>query len=254
MASSLTDAVQRFAAADGTMLAWRELGRGRPVVLIHGLFSNAVTNWIRYGHAERIAARGFRVIMPDLRGHGESAAPHDPARYPPDILTADALALIDHLGLEDYDLGGYSLGGRTVVRMLAGGAAPARAIVAGMGLDGIVDPVARGAFFRAVLADPAAHPRGSPGYLAAAFLKTTGADARALLPLVDSFVPTAAAALAAIATPTLVCCGAEDQDNGSARALAHALADARYVEVPGTHMSAVTKPQLGEAIARFLAP
>ena len=53
--------------------------------------------------------------------------------------------------------------------------------------------------------------------------------------------------------PTLVVTGAEDDDNGSAAALAEALPDARFVEIPGNHMSAVTRPELGEAIADFLA-
>jgi pimeloyl-ACP methyl ester carboxylesterase len=53
--------------------------------------------------------------------------------------------------------------------------------------------------------------------------------------------------------PTLVVCGAEDDDNGSAPDLAAALPDGTYVEVPGTHMSSVTKPELGDAIVRFLS-
>jgi hypothetical protein len=51
----------------------------------------------------------------------------------------------------------------------------------------------------------------------------------------------------------LVLSGAEDHDNGSAQALAELLPDATYVEVPGSHMSAVTKPDLGRAIADFLS-
>jgi pimeloyl-ACP methyl ester carboxylesterase len=136
--------VEHFTARDGTRLAWRELGEGRPLLLIHGYFSNAWTNWIRYGHAETIAAHGIRVIMPDLRGHGDSDKPHDPAAYPPDILADDGLALVDHLGLADYDLAGYSLGGRTSVRMLAKGARPRRAVLTGMGLDGILHTQGRG--------------------------------------------------------------------------------------------------------------
>jgi hypothetical protein len=54
---------QYFESFDGTRIAWREVGEGRPVVLIHGYFSDANTNWIRYGHAAKIAAKGFRVIM-----------------------------------------------------------------------------------------------------------------------------------------------------------------------------------------------
>ena len=96
-----------FTASDGTRLAWHELGEGRPVLLIHGLFSDAQTNWIKFGHAALLAEQGFRVVMPDLRAHGDSGKPHDPAAYPADILAEDNLALIAHLGLENYDLGGY---------------------------------------------------------------------------------------------------------------------------------------------------
>jgi pimeloyl-ACP methyl ester carboxylesterase len=242
-----------FTAPDGIDLAWHELGEGRAVVLLHGLFSDAATNWLRYGHAAEIAGRGFRVIMPDLRAHGESARPHDPAAYPPDILADDGFALIAHLGLADYDLGGYSLGGRTVIRMAVKGAAPRRLVVGGMGLDGITATGARTDQFKRVLTGLGSHARGSPEWLAEAFLKTTGGDPDALLPLLDSFVDTSTAELARIAMPALVVSGAEDRDNGSAQALAGALPHGRYAEVPGNHMSAVTKPDLGRAIADFLS-
>ena len=244
---------QTFAAPDGVVLAWHELGEGRAVVLLHGLFSDAETNWIRFGHAAEIAGRGFRVIMPDLRGHGTSARPHEASAYPPDVLARDGLALIAHLGLEDYDLGGYSLGGRTAVRMVVLGARPKRLIVAGMGLQGLLETGARSAHFKAILTGLGRHERGSPEWLAEAFLKTTGGDPQALLPLLDSFADTSEAELRAIALPTLVLSGAEDHDNGSAEALAQLLPDAAYVEVPGNHMSAVTRPDLGRAIADFLA-
>ena len=46
-------------ASDDVRLAWREVGQGRPVILLHGLFSDANVNWIKFGHAERIAAQVF---------------------------------------------------------------------------------------------------------------------------------------------------------------------------------------------------
>src|SRR4028118_638602 len=115
LASSPTK--QFFTASDGINLAWYELGKGRPVVLLHGFFSHAETNWLKFGHAQVLAAAGFRVIMPDLRGHGQSDAPHEARFYPPDALARAALQLTAPLGLADYDLGGYSLGGRTAARM-----------------------------------------------------------------------------------------------------------------------------------------
>ncbi len=223
------------------------------MVLLHGLFSNADTNWIRFGHAEEIAGRGFRVIMPDLRAHGRSARPHDAGSYPPDVLARDGLALVDHLALGEYDLGGYSLGGRTAVRMIALGAGPLRLIVAGMGFQGLTSTGPRNAHFKKILTGLGSFERGSPEWMAEAFLKTTKSDPAALLPLLDSFVDTPETVIAAIHQPTLVLSGVDDRDNGSATALATLLPDARYVEVPGNHMSAVTRPELGKAIADVLA-
>ncbi len=252
MASSLTEP-NFFESFDGARLAWHEVGEGRPVVLIHGFFSSAWTNWIRYGHAAAVAARGFRVIMPDLRAHGASAAPHEASAYPKDVLARDGFALVEHLGLTDYDLGGYSLGARTTARMLARGAKPRRVVISGMGLEGLTDTGKRAGHFRHILTHLGSHPRGSPEWLAEAFLKTTGGDAEALLLLLDSFVDTPPEALAAIHRPVLVLSGIDDADNGSAASLAELLPDARRVEVPGNHMSAVLRPELGKAIADFLA-
>ncbi len=250
MASSPTEHL--FTASDGTELAWYEVGEGRPLLLLHGLFSDADTNWIKFGHAAELAARGRRVLMPDLRAHGRSAKPHDEASYPPDILAWDATELVAQLGLTDYDLGGYSLGGRTAVRMVVLGATPAKLIVSGMGLQGLLETGGRAAHFRKILTGLGTFERGSPEWMAEAFLRTTKGDPDALLPLLGSFVDTGIAEISAIAQPTLVLSGAEDRDNGSSEELAEALPNGRFVEVPGNHMSAVTKPELGRAIADFL--
>jgi pimeloyl-ACP methyl ester carboxylesterase len=236
-------------------MAYHEMGPadGRPVILIHGLFSNAQVNWIKFGHAGKLAAKGRRVIMPDLRAHGESARSYDPADYTADILADDNLGLVAQLGFGpgDYDLGGYSLGARTTARMLVRGAKPGKAMLAGMGLEGLLDLANRADFFRHVLAGAGTHEKFSSEWMAEAFLKTTGGDPKALLLLMNSFPSVPRAALAAFVLPVLVLTGAQDNDNGSALALAEALPDAAYVEVPGNHMSAVTLPDLGDAIARW---
>jgi pimeloyl-ACP methyl ester carboxylesterase len=244
-----------FKGAHGDRMVFHEIGpaAGRPVILIHGLFSNAHVNWIKYGHAGKLAAKGRRVIMPDLRAHGESARSHDKADYTADILADDNLGLVEQLGFGpgDYDLGGYSLGARTTARMLARGAKPGRAMIAGMGLEGLLDLSNRGDFFRRVLEGAGTHEKFSSEWMAEAFLKTTGGDPKALLLLVDNFPAVPRAALDTFDMPILVLTGAQDNDNGSARALADALPNATFVEVLGTHMSAVTQPDLGDAIARW---
>jgi pimeloyl-ACP methyl ester carboxylesterase len=109
--------------------------------LLHG-FMGMGSDWLDHGPGDTLAETGFRLVLPDFRGHGQSPGPHDLPAYPPDVLADDALALIRHLGLGagEYDLAGYSLGGRIVVRMLARGAGPGRAVVAGQGLAKIAGP------------------------------------------------------------------------------------------------------------------
>lgn len=243
--------VQHFQGRDGVELAYREIGSGRPLVLIHGFFSNATVNWIKYGHASRLADHGFRVVMPDLRAHGDSGKPHEAAAYYPDVLPEDGESLLEHLALTDYDLGGYSLGARTVARMLMRGARPRRAILAGMGLEGILHPLRNREHFLQVLTEQGTFERGTPEFLTQAFLRTTGGDPLALVHLVDTQVDSTLEELAAIPVPTAVVLGAED-DNGSGPDLADALGDGYFLPIPGSHMGAVTKPELAAAIAGFL--
>lgn len=241
-----------YAGTGGARLAVHRLGAGRPVLLLHGLFSSAQVNWIKFATAARLAAAGFEAIMPDLRAHGHSAAPHDPAAYPSDVLVQDALALVGELGLDDYDLGGFSLGARTAVRAVLAGLAPRRLVLGGMGLSGLAGWAGRAAHFIDTIDRYGTIPRGDPAWFAQAFMKTMAIDRIAARLLLQSVDDTPAEALAAITMPTLVVSGADDHDNGSAPDLAGALPDARYAEVPGTHMSSVTRPEFGEAIAEFM--
>jgi len=248
----MTAAVHYWTGSDGIELAWHEVGEGRAVVLLHGLFSDARMNWINFGHAARIAAAGFRVIMPDLRAHGLSGKPHSPEFYPPAILVRDLNELVAHLELKDFDLGGFSLGARTVVQAVGEGVKPRKAILAGMGLRGLQNWGRREAFFRDAIANFETASRGDPHWLAIQFMKTMKVDRVAAKLVLASFSSIEPQWLDAFTVPTLVVCGSEDEDNGSAAELARALPDAIFVAVPGTHMSSVTKPELGQEIARFL--
>jgi hypothetical protein len=122
-----------------------------------------------------------------------------------------------------------------------------------MGLQGLLETGRRAAHFRKILTGLGSFERGSPEWMAEAFLKTTKGDPEALLPLLGSFVDTSLAEIGAIAQRALVLSGAEDRDNGSSEELAEALPHGRFVEIPGNHMSAVTKPELGSAVADFLS-
>jgi 3-oxoadipate enol-lactonase len=93
-------------------LHYEEVGTGRPVVLLHG-FTNFGLCW-----APQLASlvhAGYRVILPDLHGHGRSQ-PATTLTTVPD-LAADVAALLDHLGVQRVMLCGLSLGGMIAQQM-----------------------------------------------------------------------------------------------------------------------------------------
>ncbi len=247
-------ATHRWNASDNVELAFHEMGQGRPVILLHGLFSNAHVNWIKFGHAAKLVAGGMRVIMPDLRAHGQSDAPHEPAHYPDGILGRDLAELVAHLGLSDYHLGGFSLGARTVVQGVGEGLKPRRAVLAGMGLEGLAGWMARKHFFVDAIANFDTASRGDKHWMAIQFMKTMKVDRVAAGLLLPTFSDAHPEWLAAFTMETLVLCGSEDHDNGSAQALVAALPAATLATVLGTHMSSVTRPEYGDALTAFLAP
>ncbi|MEW6444751.1 MAG: alpha/beta fold hydrolase [Pseudomonadota bacterium] len=84
------------------------LGQGEPLVILHGLFGSSA-NW--RGIAAKLADT-WRVIIPDLRNHGDSA--HAPTNRYTDI-AGDTLSLMDRLGIERAHLLGHSLGGKVAM-------------------------------------------------------------------------------------------------------------------------------------------
>jgi pimeloyl-ACP methyl ester carboxylesterase len=246
--------VEAFFGRDGVRLAYRELGEGRPLVLLHG-FQVDSGMWMSGGQAEELAASGYCVILPDFRGHGASAKPHDPSAYPPDVLTDDGLALVDHLGLDDYDLAGASLGGRIVGRMLVRGATPRRAVIAAQGLDqftGRGSGSGAGSITRRVLTAAGTFEPGTPEAQAAEWLRISGADPVALLQVLNSLAVTSVEELGRIQTPTLVVIGADDERRESVDDLVAALPNGAKAVIPGDHYVASTSAELVATMLDFL--
>ncbi len=243
------DATSTFTAPDGAVLSYREIGDGYPLILLHG-FTATGRLWVDHGPAKMLAQNGFRVILPDMRGHGASARP---TSAPPDALADDGLALIATLGLTRFALGGYSLGARIAVRMLVRGARPIRAVVAGQGLEQIGG--SRGERYRpalsALVAGRAVADEAADGRLVE-WIARSGNDPRALLAVLDTLVPTPNDDLRTLTTETLVLMGADDPRRTSGRALAEALGNARYLEVPGDHGTAISTPAFAAAVLGFL--
>ena len=242
-----------FTANDGTRIAYQSAGVGRTVLMLHGFLADAARNWIAPCIANAVIDAGFKVLAPDLRGHGKSGAPTDSSYWPQDILADDQFALIAHLGLKDYDLVGYSLGARTAARILVRGATPGRAVLGGMGASGIMEAGARAAMFEDSIlhGDKAKDPRA--GRYIQATIAQAGLNPQALIGVLKSFAPTTKAELMAIRIPTLVVSGEKDQDNGSAEELAELLPNGEVAAVPGDHLTAVVEPLLAKTIAAYLA-
>lgn len=101
---------RRFASNDGVEIVYDDLGSGPVVVLCHGL---AAAGAQLFADAEYFAGRGFRVLVPDLRGHGRSGKPSPLSRETLSIarLATDLSEMLDHAGAERVHWVGNSLGG-----------------------------------------------------------------------------------------------------------------------------------------------
>ena len=128
-------------AVDGVHYAVREWGAGPPLVLLHG-FTGSGALWSE--HAAVLGAR-FRVIAPDLLGHGGSDAPSDPARYAMPRALADLAALLDALDVARAAVLGYSFGGRVALAFAVEHPERVVALVLEGASPGIADPDERAA-------------------------------------------------------------------------------------------------------------
>ena len=90
-----------------------ELGDGPPVVLLHGL--SGTKRYVVH-RSQALPRAGYRLVMYDARGHGESAAPEDPDAYEYPDLCADLAAVMDEHGIERAALAGVSMGAHTALR------------------------------------------------------------------------------------------------------------------------------------------
>ena len=95
---------------DNFRIAYECSGSGPAIVLIHGGGGNR-NEWHEAGYVKRLQSK-FTVITPDLRGHGESDLPTDPADYSTDKMGQDILIVADACGVERFSIWGMSFGGK----------------------------------------------------------------------------------------------------------------------------------------------
>ena len=232
---------------DGTTLRYDVSGEGPPLALLHGsVLSRAI--WRGLGYLEPLAAQ-HTVIRVDIRGHGGSGAPHDPAAYTPEVLLADLLAVLDAEGASRAALMGYSLGARIaltaavteparVTRLvcLGGSAARQRGQVESVFFPGVIDALREKgmeAFCAAQGLGPEVTSRRARS-TRAAFLAADHHAMAALLAATDATEAVPDADLEACTVPALWMAGTEDHPRvEDSRRAASLMPDADFVPLPG---------------------
>lgn len=104
-----------FFDSNGVRIHYVDMGKGIPVILVHGLAINFAGNWMFPRVFQKLAKR-YRVIALDNRGHGRSDKPYDPKQYGLELVE-DIVRLMDHLGIAKAHVIGYSLGGFITLRL-----------------------------------------------------------------------------------------------------------------------------------------
>ncbi len=164
-----------YTTEDGTRLALRcSEGDGPPVLLIHGwMMSGAVYS----GIAEDLEQAGYNVIVPDLRGAGESAPSN--SDYSLATFAADMIAILDHLGIERCDLIGHSMGGQIaqLVSVNAPGRVRSQVLVCPVPASGLPLPDDAAGMFRSA----AGNPETLQGILSMATTQLSEADLSRLI-------------------------------------------------------------------------
>ncbi|WEJ34912.1 alpha/beta hydrolase [Devosia sp. SD17-2] len=239
----------------GLSLAYEVAGNGPPVLCIHGFASSGKVNWIDTGWVQTLVDAGYTAITLDNRGHGASEKPHDPEAYYPNMMADDALALLDHLGIERAALLGYSMGAR-IAAFLAYDH-PERVVAAifgGMGMN-VINGLTDGNDIIAGLRAPAladlTHPTARQFRI---FADHTGSDREALAACMEtSRQPMARADVRRIEVPVLVAVGEADEMAGPPEQLAELLPAGEAFVIPGRdHMRATGDTKFKEAALAFL--
>ena len=237
--------------SDDAVLYYEVSGSGPELVLLHPF----PLNHHFWDEVVPALTTRYRVLTPDLRGHGESAKPHVPEAYAREAMAGDVVALLDRLGAERADLVGYSLGAR--IALAAALLAPKRfplVVLGGIG-GRLFEPPASGT----PMADAmeAADPNSIEDPLLRSFrhfADEQGEDRLALAALArHRDEPQTRAIVCRVSVPMLVVAGSRDVLAGDPQILADAIPGARAVTLPGCdHFSAIPHALFKAAVFDFL--
>lgn len=241
----LDEPIERRIDAGGVALHLTDQGRGEPVLVLHGFAGSART----MAPLRDVLATRYRVVAPDLIGHGQSDAPREAAAYSWPAVTSGLVRVLDALDVPHVHVLGFSLGGRIALQLAALHPERVRAVVTIGSRCAWRDDAERTA--RRASDETLAARIERDGFAAAFADRGLGADAlraavpragahglaRVLRQLGAADQPDPARALAGSTTPLLLIAGSADAGpRAAAHALATAVRDARVIEVAGaTH-------------------
>lgn len=246
----------KFFDSDGVQIAYRDEGRGDPILLIHGFASNVAVNWANTGWIETLKRSGFRVIAMDNRGHGQSEKLYDAEHYSSPIMAEDARRLLDELMIHQADFMGYSMGARITAFMAMTYPERVRsAVFAGMGINmvrGMGDPEPIAAALEAEHVNDVNDLTSRAFRL---FADQTNSDRLALAACMRSArVKITPEALEEISCPVLVAVGTDDMVAGDGAELAEIIPGAELLDIKGRdHMKAVGDPAYKRGVVDFLS-
>ncbi|BBK42280.1 hypothetical protein STVA_23000 [Allostella vacuolata] len=259
----------RYFDSAGVPIRFVEAGAGEPVILLHGYSSSLEEGWADRGVVAALSAT-HRVIALDARGHGKSGKPHDRAAYGPEM-GRDVIRLMDHLGLPQAHIMGYSMGAHVVAQLATRRPERFRSLILGgsagrLGwtaadqarVDAEADEMDRGLLNAQILRLwPKERPKPTDAELREmSARRLEGKDPRALAAIrrsnPDQVVTLAE--LAAIPVPVLGIVGTADPYQKDLERVQAVLPGMTLVRIEGAaHGNAVGRPEYVEAVLAFLA-
>ncbi len=247
--------MQKFNSA-GVEIAFSDEGAGPPVLLIHGFASNARVNWRSTGWIKTLLQAGYRVIALDNRGHGESEKLYDSEKYAASIMAEDAGRLLDHLGIAQSAVMGYSMGARIAAFLtLQHPEKVSRVVFAGLAERMVLGVGGSENIYAGLKAESWRDVTDPTGRVFRLFAESTKSDLNALAACIrSSRVKIKAEALASITCPVMVIAGELDEISGPVQPLVDMIPNARGVELPErNHMNAVGDSVYKKTVLAFLA-
>jgi pimeloyl-ACP methyl ester carboxylesterase len=244
-----------FFDSAGVRIHYQDVSAGGAVILVHGFASTAEHNWGGTGWIAALSNK-YRVIAPDVRGHGLSDKPRSREAYGYANMGADMTRLMDHLGLERALLVGYSMGASIAIELMLSRPERFRAVILG-GIaydDGLEDQADRDAISEAYRSDDPATIKSPVAKAYRRFAESMPNDLQALAALIDAErSPFDRAKLAAVPMPVLIVVGTEDNAIGDPKPLPKMIPGARLVMLDGRdHMTAPADPRFKEVALEFL--